>query len=33
MQIVYDLYCTNIKNLFSKKLIDEKSTLQMKNYN
>jgi hypothetical protein len=33
MQIVHDSYCTNIKDLSSKKSIDEKSTLQMRNDN
>jgi hypothetical protein len=33
MQIVHDSYCTNVENLFSKKSIDEKSTLQMRNDN
>jgi hypothetical protein len=33
IQIVHDLYCTDVENLSSKKSIDEKSTLQMKNDN
>ncbi len=33
MQIVHDSYCTDVEDLSSKKSIDEKSTLQMRNDN
>jgi hypothetical protein len=33
MQIVHDSYCTDVEDLSSKKSIDEKSTLQMRNEN
>jgi hypothetical protein len=33
MQIIHDLYCTNVEDLSSKKLIDEKSTLSMRDEN
>ncbi len=33
MQIVHDSYCTDVEDLSSKKSIDEKSTLQIKDDN